>query len=117
MKLTRKGKSLIEVRVCSLNQSGFPIYQILVSRLVAVSQNDEINLTLDYNIELFSLQIGDNFSLALATSLSRTGPTAGEEGAEAEKNDWRPDRKGKTGSLDDDYDYVMYGKVCLALHF
>jgi hypothetical protein len=88
-----------------------------VSRLYAHSQNEDIDLTLDYNVELFSLQIGDNFSLALATSLSRTGPTAGEEGAEAERNEWRPDRKGKTGSLDDDYDYVMYGKVCLALLF
>ena len=88
-----------------------------MSRLYAHSQNDEIKLTLDYNVELFSLETGDNFSLALATSLSRTGPTAGEEGAEAERNEWRPDRKGKTGSLDDDYKYVMYGKVCLALPF
>jgi hypothetical protein len=75
-----------------------------------------MDLTLDYNIELFSLQTGGNFSLALATSLSRTGPTAGEEGADAD-DAWRPDRKGKTGGLEDDYDYVMYGKVCLTLYF
>jgi len=87
-----------------------------VSRLYAHSQNDDMDLTLDYNVELFSLQIGENFSLAFSSSLSRTGPTAGEEGADAD-NAWRPDRQGKTGGLEDDYDYVMYGKVCLALHF
>jgi DNA-directed RNA polymerase I, II, and III subunit RPABC3 len=76
-----------------------------------------MDLTLDYNIELFPLKVEQSFALALAASLSRTGPIAGEDGAEAERNVWRPDRKGKTGGLDDDYDYVMYGKVRLVLHF
>ena len=88
-----------------------------VSRLYAHSLNDDMNLTLDYNIELFVLKSGGNVSLALSSSLSRTGPTAGEEGADADNNAWRPDRKGKAGGLEDDYDYVMYGRVCLALHF
>jgi DNA-directed RNA polymerase I, II, and III subunit RPABC3 len=76
-----------------------------------------MTLTLDYNVELFPLQTEENFALALASSLSRTGPAAGEDGAEADINTWRPDRKGKGGGLDDDYDYVMYGKVRLVLYF
>jgi len=82
-----------------------------MSRLYAHSKNYDMDLTLDYNVELFPLQKDQIFALALAASLSRTGPAAGDEGAEAERNVWRPDRKGKTGGLDDDYDYVMYGKI------
>jgi len=70
-----------------------------------------MDLTLDYNIELFPLLVEQSFALALASSLSR-GPViaAGDDG-ESERNIWRPDRTGRTGGLDDDYDYVMYGKV------
>jgi hypothetical protein len=69
-----------------------------------------MDLTLDYHAELYSLPIGTEFSLVMATSLSRTGPSA--EGTD-DRNVWRP-REGKTGNLDDDYDYVMYGKVCVS---
>lgn len=87
----------------------------LVSRLYAHSKNYDMDLTLDYNVELFPLQSDQSIALALAASLSRTGPTAGEDGADTDRNVWRPDWKGKTGGLDDDYDYVMYGKVRLFL--
>jgi len=87
-----------------------------VSRLYAHSKNYDMDVTLDYNVELFPLQKDQSFALAIASSLSRTGPgstnISGDDAAESEKNMWRPDRKGKTGGLDDDYDYVMYGKVC-----
>lgn len=72
-----------------------------------------MDLTLDYNIELFPLVTGDSFAMALASSLSRDGgaPTAdGEDGEDKDRDVWRPDGKGRRG-LEEDYDYVMYGKV------
>ncbi|KIK48703.1 hypothetical protein CY34DRAFT_797851 [Suillus luteus UH-Slu-Lm8-n1] len=72
-----------------------------------------MDLTLDYNIELFPLANGDSFAMALASSLSRDGgaPTAdGEDGEDKDRDVWRPDGKGRRG-LEEDYDYVMYGKV------
>ncbi|KAG1769989.1 RNA polymerase I [Suillus occidentalis] len=84
-----------------------------VSRLYARSKNYDMDLTLDYNIELFPLTNGDSFAMALASSLSRDGgaPTAdGEDGEDKDRDVWRPDGKGRRG-LEEDYDYVMYGKV------
>lgn len=72
-----------------------------------------MDLTLDYNIELFPLQSGQSFALALASSLSRApqGPS-GAEDEDKDRDVWRPDAKGRKG-LDDDYEYVMYGKVSI----
>lgn len=83
-----------------------------VSRLHAVSKNYSMDLTLDYNVEIFPLNIGQDVALALASSLAR-GPAGSQEGAEEEDRDrdvWRPDGKGGRG-LEDDYSYVMYGRV------
>ncbi|KAG1755127.1 RNA polymerase I [Suillus paluster] len=88
-----------------------------VSRLYARSKNYDMDLTLDYNIELFPLVNGDSFAMALASSLSRDGgaPAAdGEDGEDKDRDVWRPDGKGRRG-LEEDYDYVMYGKVRLSL--
>ena len=71
-----------------------------------------MELTLDYNSEIFPLNVGQDVALALASSLAR-GPVGSHEGAEEEDRDrdvWRPDAKGKRG-LEDDYGYVMYGRV------
>ena len=75
-----------------------------------------MDLTLDYNIELFPLQNGQSFALALASSLSRNpqGPAGTAEDEDKDRDVWRPDAKGRRG-LDDDYEYVMYGKVCRAM--
>ncbi|KAG6845993.1 hypothetical protein H0H87_011041 [Tephrocybe sp. NHM501043] len=89
-----------------------------VSRLYAHSKNYEMDLTLDYNVELFPLENDDSFALALASSLARSGAPPGtnatdgaEDGTDDKERDvWRPDGKGRRG-LEDDYDYVMYGKV------
>ncbi|RDB29632.1 DNA-directed RNA polymerases I, II, and III subunit RPABC3 [Hypsizygus marmoreus] len=90
-----------------------------VSRLYAHSKNYDMDLTLDYNIELFPLQQDQSFALALASSLARGGPAPRTTGTDAvaeettddkERDVWRPDGKGRRG-LEDDYDYVMYGKV------
>lgn len=70
-----------------------------------------MDLTLDYNIELLPLVKGQTFALALASSLARGPPTTNDAGEEEKDADvWRPDGKGRHG-LEDDYDYVMYGKV------
>ena len=71
-----------------------------------------MDLTLDYNSEIFPLNVGQDVALALASSLAR-GPAGSQEGAEEEERDrdvWRPDAKGRRG-LEDDYGYVMYGRV------
>ena len=75
-----------------------------------------MQLTLDYNVELYPLTVEDNFSLVLASSLVRGGTdtTANgtTEGGEEEKDthQWRPDGKGRRG-IEEDYEYVMFGKV------
>ncbi|KAK0481884.1 hypothetical protein IW261DRAFT_1107499 [Armillaria novae-zelandiae] len=83
-----------------------------VSRLQAHSKNYDMDMTLDYNIELFPLETGQHFALALASSLARGGqrPNTTDGAAEEEEHVWRPDGKGQRG-LEEDYDYVMYGKV------
>ena len=71
-----------------------------------------MDLTLDYNTELFPLQVGQNVVLALASSLSRD-PVGSQDAAGEEDRDrdvWRPDGKGRRG-FEDEYDYVMYGRV------
>lgn len=78
-----------------------------VSRLFAHSKNCDMDLTLDYNVELFPLENHQSFSLALATSLTK-GFVDTDEKEDAPV--WRPDGKGRKG-LEEDYEYVMYGKV------
>jgi hypothetical protein len=75
-----------------------------------------MDLTLDYNTELFLLENNESFALALASSLSRgPQPVAGEDDeAEKDRHIWRPDGKGRHG-LEDDYEYVMYGKVGIVI--
>ena len=81
-----------------------------VSRLYAKSKNYEMDLTLDYNIELFPLKAGQTFTLSLATSLSRgSAPGKDAEGEDKEQR-WRPDGKGQKG-IEEDYEYVMFGRV------
>ncbi|EJF66606.1 hypothetical protein DICSQDRAFT_123228 [Dichomitus squalens LYAD-421 SS1] len=83
-----------------------------VSRLYAHSKNYDMDLTLDYNTELFPIQSGQSIALALASSLSRNpqGAAGTTEDEDKDRDVWRPDAKGRRG-LDDDYEYVMYGKV------
>jgi len=69
-----------------------------------------MDLTLDYNIELFPLKTGQTFTLSLATSLSRGGVPGKEGEAEDKEQQWRPDGKGQKG-IEEDYEYVMFGKV------
>ncbi|CCM00930.1 uncharacterized protein FIBRA_02977 [Fibroporia radiculosa] len=73
-----------------------------VSRLYAHSKNYDMDLTLDYNIELYPLQKDQSFALALATSLAR-GPPGTTDEDDKDRDVWRPDGKGRRG-LEEDYD-------------
>ncbi len=79
-----------------------------------------MDLTLDYNLELFPLETDQSFALALASSLDRDGapPAAadGDEEGDKDRHKWRPDGKGRHG-LEDDYDYVMSGQVSWSLSY
>ena len=69
-----------------------------------------MDLTLDYNVELFPLKSGQTFTLSVATSLSR-GSAPGKDGeGEDKEQQWRPDGKGQKG-IEEDYEYVMFGRV------
>ena len=87
-----------------------------VSRLSAQSSNFDMSLTLDFNVELYPLQQEEKFSFVLASSLARGGPSAaaavmgGADEDDKDRDVWRPDGKGRRG-LEEDYEYVMYGKV------
>ena len=72
------------------------------------------DLTLDYNTELFPLQADQQIALALASSLSRGPGTGGDEEDSKDTAVWRPDGKGRRG-LEEEYEYVMYGKVCFLI--
>lgn len=77
-----------------------------------------MDLTLDYNIELYPLNQGDIFSFVLASSLHRGGATGEADVGDDDKDryTWRPDGKGRRG-LEEDYEYVMYGKVRSSLSY
>ncbi|KAI9363251.1 RNA polymerase [Pilaira anomala] len=79
-----------------------------VSRLVGRSENYEMDLTLDFNAEIYPLKIGEKFSLVLASSLSLE-PNANAGGVE-KKESWRERAPGER-DLSDEYEYVMFGKV------
>ncbi|KAI7905298.1 RNA polymerase [Cokeromyces recurvatus] len=80
-----------------------------VSRLVARSENYEMDLTLDFNVEIYPLKVGEKFSLVLASSLSLEPKATTTEGVE-KKESWRERAPGER-DLSDEYEYVMFGKV------
>lgn len=75
-----------------------------VSRIQAKSDNYDMRLHLDVNIELYPVYNGQKFTLVLTKSIALNAANAalGPEAA------WRPDA-GPT--LADKYEYVMYGRV------
>ncbi|KAJ1649001.1 DNA-directed RNA polymerases I, II, and III subunit RPABC3 [Dispira simplex] len=79
-----------------------------VSRLFAKCDSNDAKVILDYNVELYPLEIGDRFTLTLASTLSLTGES-GAGGQGVKKESWRPNQTEKT--LADEYEYVMHGKV------
>lgn len=97
---------MTEVSIMLISLAGISeLCQRKVSRLQAHSSNFDMSLSLDYNIELYPLYVGDAFSLVLASSLSRGGMVEDEEA----QNTWRPGKESK--GIDEEYEYVMYGRV------
>ncbi|KAH7115957.1 DNA-directed RNA polymerase-like proteines i [Dendryphion nanum] len=73
-----------------------------VSRIYATSTDNTISMSLDINHELFQVQVDDQITLVLATTLNLDG-TKDEKG-------WRETRT-QDPSLADMFDYVLYGKI------
>eukprot|EP00741_Cyanophora_paradoxa_P003820 tig00000718_g3714.t1 len=71
-----------------------------VSRLECRSENYELDLVLDINTDVYPMEAGNKFSLALASTLHLDGKP--DEGVYDQSN---------YASLADKYEYVMYGKV------
>eukprot|EP00123_Amoebidium_parasiticum_P008193 comp18640_c0_seq1/m.20249 comp18640_c0_seq1/g.20249 ORF comp18640_c0_seq1/g.20249 comp18640_c0_seq1/m.20249 type:complete len:157 (-) comp18640_c0_seq1:15-485(-) len=71
-----------------------------VTRLWCSSENYEMDLLLDVNTELYPVELGDKFTIALATRLS-------EEGI-ADSGEYDPQMR---ATLADKFEYVMYGRV------
>eukprot|EP00040_Diaphanoeca_grandis_P005028 m.31064 g.31064 ORF g.31064 m.31064 type:complete len:145 (+) comp16390_c1_seq1:135-569(+) len=71
-----------------------------VSRIVAVGENYETELLLDVNTMLYPMEIGERFTMVLASTLDLTGEApSGEYDASTDPK------------LSDKFDYVMHGKV------
>lgn len=77
-----------------------------VSRIIATCEAVDMHLTLDVNTEIFPMHAGQKFSLVLANSLSLKDQIVDA----SKKATWKPPVQGEK-TLDEDYDYVMYGKV------
>ena len=76
-----------------------------VARITASTEDSQTQLTLDVNIELFPIAIGDRLTVVLATSLSLDGT----RDTVSDGKGWR-DVKGES-TLADLYDYVCHGKI------
>ncbi|KAK7926967.1 DNA-directed RNA polymerases I [Apiospora marii] len=76
-----------------------------VARITASTEDSQTQMTLDVNIELFPVAIGDRLTVVLATSLSLDGT----RDTVSDGKGWR-DVKGES-SLADLYDYVCHGKI------
>ena len=74
-----------------------------VHRIVGTSQSGDIAMTLDVNIELFPVAMGDSVHLLVASTLST-------EGAKDDSKGWRDVTRGEP-TLADHYEYVCHGKV------
>ncbi|KAJ1912919.1 DNA-directed RNA polymerases I, II, and III subunit RPABC3 [Mycoemilia scoparia] len=101
---------IFEIR--SINDGGAKFDR--VSRISARSENYEMDLILDINNQLYTLNTADKFSLVLASSLGVSGAKDGSTGAAGfSKTDssWRAVVSGTERSLADDYEYVMYGRI------
>ncbi|KKA28318.1 hypothetical protein TD95_003025 [Thielaviopsis punctulata] len=97
----------------TLFEEGFTVTEIdqskydRVARISAKSADESVVLTLDINVELLTLAVGQNISVMIATSLALDGSKSEEKG-------WRDPTKGNNPpetTLADLYDYVCYGKI------
>eukprot|EP01114_Cavostelium_apophysatum_P017097 TRINITY_DN499_c0_g1_i1.p1 TRINITY_DN499_c0_g1~~TRINITY_DN499_c0_g1_i1.p1 ORF type:complete len:146 (-),score=27.31 TRINITY_DN499_c0_g1_i1:21-458(-) len=71
-----------------------------VSRIHCISENYEMELILDVNIDIYPVEINTKFSIALANTLNADGSP--------DEGHYDPTQK---ASLLEKYEYAMYGKV------
>ncbi|CAG8755894.1 8933_t:CDS:2, partial [Funneliformis caledonium] len=93
-----------------------------VSRFTGRGENLEMELTIDINIELYPLDIGDKVMIMLTTSLSLDTANIAQseeailpfpimtQGDQTERPSWK-EKTSMDRDLSDDYEYIMYGKV------
>ncbi|CDH55040.1 rna polymerase i [Lichtheimia corymbifera JMRC:FSU:9682] len=82
-----------------------------VSRLVGKSETYEMTVLLDYNSEIYPLEINEKVSIVLASSLSLEAKSeAGNADGNEARESWRERAPGEH-DLSDEYEYVMFGKV------
>ena len=74
---------------------------ILVSRLHCESESFKMDLILDVNTQIYPVELGEKFRMALATTLKEDGTP---DDGEYNMADSGPSRA-------DQFEYVMYGKV------
>merc|ERR1712046_259226 len=70
-----------------------------VSRYICHSELYDMDLTLDVNVEIYPLEVSERFKLFLTNDVG-----AAQSGS---TNLW----EGNTGTIIDDYEYVMHGKI------
>ena len=82
---------------------------LLVSRIVAKSENYEMDLTLDIHSEMYPMEVHEKFALVLSPTL-RTDGSLGSQGKIGEEVSYNEFAASKH-SLADKFEYVMYGKI------
>ena len=93
----------------SLYEDTFTVSSIIsgkyerVHRMVGTAASGDTSMTLDVNIELFPLAMGDSVHILLASSLA-------PDGTQDETKGWRDVANGEP-SLADHYEYVCHGKM------
>merc|ERR1739848_672038 len=69
-----------------------------VSRFICQSELYDMSMTLDMNVEIYPIEVGEHFKLLLTNEVSSKGDSGGAGG-------------GPTGTSLDDWEYVMHGKI------
>jgi DNA-directed RNA polymerases I, II, and III subunit RPABC3 len=74
-----------------------------VHRIVGTASSGDTSLSLDINIELFPISMGDSVHMLIASTLA-------PDGTKDEGKGWRDVTQGEQ-TLADHYEYVCHGKV------
>lgn len=113
--LIQMAKSLSEVgksrrmKRLACAESSSSLSSNLVSRIIGHSSSLDMNLSLDIAVDIYPVNIAQNLTLQIASTLGM-GTGDAEGAADGDRDAWR--MPGSAG-LADEFDYVMYGKVCL----
>lgn len=78
-----------------------------MSRIVASSQVNRLEIELDVNSEIYPMAQGEFYKLVLATSVNADG----SEAFDIIQYENQGSSSGGMGALIDQYEYVMHGKI------